>query len=49
MGTLFNVLYAILTWLAAFAVGLGSWLGWALLAMAVFQSFCTLVAAVTGE
>lgn len=46
MATVINVLYAILTWLAAFAVGFGSWLGWALLGMAILQSVCTLIVAV---
>lgn len=46
MSTLVNTLYSILTWLAAFTIGFDGWLGWALLVMAIVQSWATLVAAV---
>ena len=39
MSILVNTIYTILTWIAAFVIGFGNWLGWALLAMALLQSF----------
>ena len=46
MSILINTLYAILTWTAAFVIGFNGWLGWALVAMAVLQSWAVLITAV---
>lgn len=46
MSFIVNTLYAILTWIAAFVIGFDGWLGWALLGMAVLQSWATLWSAV---
>lgn len=49
MSILISVLYTILTGLACARIGLGDWLGWALLAMAVVQALGTLWMAITGD
>lgn len=41
-----NTLYSILTWIATFTIGFDGWLGWALLGMAILQSWGTLLNAV---
>jgi len=46
MSILINTLYAVLTWFATFTIGFDGWLGWALLAMAVLQTWALVVTAV---